>query len=79
MEPIAIAFAVGLGAMPSIQSMTLNECDRKAEQDKQTLCVMVEDPCAGEECNEPIAKKKPSYKRVYYRKNGRLLYRTVRR
>ena len=70
MEPIAMAFAVGLGAMPSIQPMSLTECDIKAAADRQTLCVLIAPPCGGvgeEICTDDI-KPKSKYRKAARKK-----------
>lgn len=88
MEPVStLAFAITLSAI-NLSPMPIDECVAwRTEQPEQRLCVEVEPPCGkslGMEClgradlDKPKAKKF-STKRVYYRKNGRLLYRTVNR
>lgn len=82
MDPVTMAFLVALStATPSVQHMPYETC--LAHESDKAVCIQVEPPCGGDGelvcVDEPLAKKKPSTKRVYYRKNGRLLYRTVRR
>lgn len=85
MEPVStIAYAVALAGQVSIQAMPIDKCDLKASEDKQTLCVLVEPPCGGDgevicAVEESAAKKKNTTKRIYYRKNGRTYYKTVKR
>ena len=67
-----------VSGMVSLQPMALSDCEAKQLAEPSTLCVMVEEPCIGaKDCGIQV-KKKP-YKRIYYHKNGRLLYRVVRR
>jgi len=81
MEPVTMAFLVAL-ATPNIQPMPYHDC-LALEVANESRCVLVEPPCGGEGeeicfVAEKSAKKKTTYKRKYYTKNGRRYYRLVK-
>lgn len=86
MEPMALATMIYAGVtLVTAEPIPMTQCEALRVEHKDMLCVAIEPDCGKGTSNKCLGradleeKKKPSYKRVYYRKGGRLMYRTVRR